>query len=65
MIKKRIESLIEREYLERDKDQKNKYIYKPWNNYINPAINEILRSTNVFIIIFHKFGAQIRFIFSH
>lgn len=29
MIKKRIESLIEREYLERDKDQRNKYIYKP------------------------------------
>ena len=29
MIKKRIEGLIEREYLERDKDQRNKYIYKP------------------------------------
>ena len=29
MIKKRIESLIEREYLERDKDQRSKYIYKP------------------------------------
>lgn len=29
LIKKRIESLIEREYLERDKEQKSKYIYKP------------------------------------
>lgn len=29
MIKKRIESLIEREYLERDKEQRNKYIYLP------------------------------------
>lgn len=29
MIKKRIESLIEREYLERDKEQRSKYIYKP------------------------------------
>lgn len=29
MIKKRIEGLIEREYLERDKEQRNKYIYKP------------------------------------
>jgi hypothetical protein len=28
-IKKRIESLIEREYLERDKKDKTKYIYKP------------------------------------
>jgi len=29
MIKKRIESLIEREYLERDKDSRAKYVYKP------------------------------------
>ena len=29
MIKKRIESLIERDYLERDKMEKGKYIYKP------------------------------------
>ena len=29
LIKKRIESLIEREYLERDPDNKGKYIYKP------------------------------------
>ena len=29
MIKKRIESLIERDYLERDKVEKGKYIYKP------------------------------------
>ncbi len=28
-VKKRIESLIEREYLERDKDNKAKFIYKP------------------------------------
>lgn len=28
-IKKRIESLIEREYLERDPNNKGKYIYKP------------------------------------
>ena len=28
-IKKRIESLIEREYLERDSKNKAKYIYKP------------------------------------
>lgn len=29
MIKQRIESLIEREYLERDKNDKGKYIYLP------------------------------------
>jgi hypothetical protein len=29
MIKKRIESLIEREYLERDQKDPSKYIYKP------------------------------------
>lgn len=29
-IKKRIESLIEREYLERDPANRSKYIYKPW-----------------------------------
>lgn len=29
LIKKRIESLIEREYLERDPDNRAKYIYKP------------------------------------
>ena len=29
MIKKRIESLIERDYIERDKNEKSKYIYKP------------------------------------
>jgi cullin 3 len=29
MIKKRVESLIEREYLERDKTDHSKYIYKP------------------------------------
>jgi len=29
MIKKRIESLIERDYLERDKNDRAKYIYKP------------------------------------
>lgn len=29
MIKKRIESLIERDYIERDKTDKAKYIYKP------------------------------------
>lgn len=28
-VKKRIESLIEREYLERDPDNKAKFIYKP------------------------------------
>jgi len=28
MIKKRIESLIERDYIERDKSDKTKYIYK-------------------------------------
>jgi len=29
MIKKRIESLIERDYLTRDENEKGKYIYKP------------------------------------
>ncbi len=29
MIKKRIENLIEREYMERDKKEKTKFIYKP------------------------------------
>jgi len=29
MIKKRIESLIDREYLERDTNEKSRYIYKP------------------------------------
>ena len=29
MIKKRIESLIERDYLERDESTRGKYIYKP------------------------------------
>jgi len=29
LIKKRIESLIEREYLERDSKDRAKYIYKP------------------------------------
>ena len=29
LIKKRIESLIEREYLERDPNNRAKYIYKP------------------------------------
>lgn len=29
-IKKRVESLIEKDYLERDAENPTKFIYKPW-----------------------------------
>lgn len=32
MIKKRIDSLIEREYIKRDEKDKSKFIYVPWEN---------------------------------
>ena len=31
LIKKRIDSLIERDYLEKDKDDENQIIYKAWS----------------------------------
>jgi hypothetical protein len=34
MIKKRIEDLIERGYMKRDPNQRDKYIYLPWKDLI-------------------------------
>ena len=34
LIKKRIENLIEREYITKDKQDENILLYKPWNRLI-------------------------------
>lgn len=50
LIKKRIEALMEREYLERDENDKNVIIYKPWGDRANIVTNLHIHTQEILII---------------